>query len=230
MLIIGVVASNARGAARYLTSIHSRGAATKLILPKRDPSVENLLAQVQGLLLTGGPDVSPACYDARPQPGSPLDTYEARDGLELPLARIAIQARMPVLGICRGMQVINVVMGGKLIQDIPSHKERGGRSTYHQVYLSPGSKLGAILGTGGFFRVNSRHHQGVKESYKAPSLMASAYSLHDGIIEALESPDHPFLVGVQWHPEREEEVPKIFPDIFLAFLHAVQKFNKGAVH
>ena len=125
---------------------------------------------------------------------------------------------MPVLGICRGVQALNVSLGGTLTDDLSGHdslEEGGGKkSSYHRVYIAPGSKLAAIVGSGGFVRVNSRHRQGIREAQKAPALLASAYSVEDGVIEALESPDHDWVIGVQFHPERRMEVPPQFDKLF----------------
>ena len=132
------------------------------------------------------------------------------------------------MGICRGMQLLNVVFGGRLIQHLPGHRteDDSGKSAYHRIYISPGSKLAATLGSGGFVQVNSRHHQGVSEPQKAPSLMASAYSLEDGLIEALESPAHDWVIGVQWHNENEEELPKTFGNLFLALAERGEMYSR----
>jgi len=130
---------------------------------------------------------------------------------------------MPVLAICRGMQILNVAFGGQLIQDLhlPGHRveQKDGRwvSTTHQIYLSPGSKAAAIIGTAGIFRVNSRHHQGLREAQRAPRLMTTAYSVDEGLIEGLESPEHSWVIGIQCHPERQDEVPRSFANLFAAF-------------
>ena len=101
-------------------------------------------------------------------------------------------------------------------------------SAHHSIFLSPGSKLAAILGMGGFFRVNSLHHQGLREAQKAPRLLASAYCVEDGIIEGLESPDHRWVVGVQCHPERHDEVPKAFVNLFTAFVERAEAYGETA--
>jgi gamma-glutamyl-gamma-aminobutyrate hydrolase PuuD len=141
---------------------------------------------------------------------------------------------MPVLGICRGIQILNVAFGGKLVQHIPGHRNQGQRSAYHEVFISPGSKLAVIVGQGhgGFPLVNSRHHQGVLQEGLAQGLRACAYSPREGIIEAVESHEHPFLVGVQWHPEREEDyqpkglmAPK-FRSLFGAFVRACEAYQE----
>ena len=95
----------------------------------------------------------------------------------------------------------------------------------HPIYLSPGSKLAAMLGTGGFFRVNSLHHQGLREAQKSPRLLASAYSLEDVVIEGLESPKHSWVVGVQFRPERQDEVPTVFKNLFRAFVERAEGYK-----
>jgi gamma-glutamyl-gamma-aminobutyrate hydrolase PuuD len=138
--------------------------------------------------------------------------------VELPLLGAALALDMPVLGICRGMQALNVAMGGGLVRDLPGHSasETDGKeaAAFHHIYIAPGSKMAAIVGSGGFVKVNSLHHQGVIEAKKSPRLLASAYSVEDGVIEALESPDHDWVIGVQFHPERRMEVPPQFDRLF----------------
>ncbi len=197
--------------------------------PEKDTTVQEILKGAGGLLLTGGPDIDPAHYGEVPDPNAGLDLSSLLDRWEDTLLRHALSLDMPVLAICRGMHLLNVAFGGKLIQHIPDHSPQlnNGKpiSSYHPIYLSPGSKLAAILGMGGFFRVNSLHHQGLREAQKAPRLLASAYSLEDGLIEGLESPEHDWVVGVQCHPERQEEVPKVFSNLFLAFVERAEGFD-----
>ena len=228
---IGVSASNAREAQPYQRAIESRGAETRLILPAEHAQLENIIQGIDALLLSGGPDVDPELYHQAPEPGVGLELERTRDDLELALFRAALLREIPVLGICRGMQLINVALGGALIQDLPEHTEpkqgESSESAYHRVYLSPGSKLAAIIGSGGLFRVNSRHHQGLKEAQKSPELLTSAYSLEDGVIEGLEMPGNRWVIGLQCHPELEEESPKIFGQIFQAFVERADLVAEG---
>ena len=176
---------------------------------------------VGGLLLPGGPDVDPVLYGAAPDPEAGLELCRPLDDLDLRLLSHALELDMPVLAICRGMQVLNVAFGGRLIQDLPAHRteRQDGRwvSKTHLTYFSPGSKSAAVIGAAGFFRVNSRHHQGLLEAQRSARLMASAYSVEDGVIEGLESPEHSWVIGLQCHPERQDEVPRLFANLFTAF-------------
>ena len=139
--------------------------------------------------------------------------------MELGLVRAALDDDLPIYGIGRGMAVLNLAMGGGLIGRLDGHPS-GARSDasdeprYHHIYISPGSKLAAVVGSGGFVRVNSLHRQGVREAQKSPRLLASAYSVDDGVIEALESPAHRWVIAVQFNPERRMEVPPHFDRLF----------------
>lgn len=217
---IAVTATIEAEAQPYMQAIESAGGAPWLILPDHRLTPEEVLSSVGGLLLCGGADIHPRWYGEAIV--ADLELASDRDDTELPLLKAALEVDMPILGICRGMQALNVVMGGRLIQDIGGHGwlERDGQeaSSYHRIFISPGSKLACIVGAGGFVRVNSRHHQGIREAQKAPSLLASAYSLEDGIIEALESPAHRWVIGVQFHPEIRKEVPPHFERLFQALV------------
>ncbi|PKB67591.1 MAG: hypothetical protein BZY81_04335 [SAR202 cluster bacterium Io17-Chloro-G4] len=199
------------------------GANIRLLFPEDAGTrpTDGLMEGVGGLLLPGGPDVDPVLYGESPDPSAGLEVYRPLDDLDLRLLNHALEGDMPVLAICRGMQILNVAFGGKLIQDLPGHRaveeEDGWVSANHLIYLSPGCKAAAILGMAGFFRVNSRHHQGLREAQRAPRLMASAYGTDDGLVEGLESPEHSWVIGLQCHPERQEEVPKLFANLFEAF-------------
>jgi putative glutamine amidotransferase len=207
-----------------------REVAECLLVPHSLAQVHGIISSVDGLLFTGGPDVDPQRYGQTPDPQAGLELSPRRDRWEMALLEAALGVDMPVLAICRGMQLLNVAFGGRLIQDLPGHrmeKQNGlWESAHHQVYISPGSKLAAILGSGGFVRVNSRHHQGLKEPQKAVGLMASAYSLEDGLIEALESPKHDWVIGVQWHNEIEEELPKGFGNLFQALIERAETYAR----
>lgn len=170
-----------------------------------DEPIDSALRGVDGLLLTGGDDVDPALYGETPHP-----TYDVsepgRDAFEIDLVRRALTADLPVLAICRGLQVLNVALGGSLIQDIPSepeahlaHDAAGPPTTLaHTVAVAPGSCLATLLGPGDTRAVNSRHHQSVRALGKGLVVTARA---PDGVIEGAEVPTARFCVGVQWHPE-----------------------------
>lgn len=219
---IGVTTTDERWARDYVQALLPYGVEVRLITPQETASVEHLLEEVDGLLLTGGPDIAPSFYGEEPDPNAGLEVMRQRDEVELPLLRLAIERDYPVLGICRGMQALNVVMEGKLLQDLSGHRaeRRDGRweSAYHRIFVALGSKLAKVLGSGGIVRVNSRHHQGLREAQKAPSLIASAYSLEDGLIEGLEHPGKTWVVAVQCHPERTKEVPPQFQNLFREFV------------
>ncbi|MCI0821297.1 MAG: gamma-glutamyl-gamma-aminobutyrate hydrolase family protein [Chloroflexi bacterium] len=214
--LIAVTATSEREARPYVDALTARGGAARVLTAKHFAGVSEAVSGVSGLLLCGGCDIDPARYGAEAEPATGK-TEPARDEMELAVLRDALERNMPVLAICRGMQLVNVAFGGTLLQDIPGHVERGGPndgSVRHEVYVAPGSKLGAIMGAGAVYKTNSLHHQGLREAQRAPELMASAFHPHDGIVEALESPAHPWLMAVQCHPEREDEVPKSFRKLF----------------
>ena len=232
MAVIAITSSDERSARRYIEAV-SAYAQARLIVPRdlSSPS-DKLLEEVGGLLLTDGPDIDPILDGESPDPEAGLERARELDDLELGLLRCVLERDMPVLAICRGMELLNVAFGGKVAQDIPGHKAEASDgiwvSVRHSIYLSPGSKLASILGMGGFFRVNSRHHQGLWEAQKSPRLLASAYSLEEGVIEGLESPEHSWVVGVQCHPERQDEVPPAFRNLFVAFGERAEEYVAAA--
>jgi len=192
----------------YLESVRRAGGEpVEIVVGGEAP--EQILSRVDGLMLTGGGDVDPKLYGEQPH-----DTFQAaetgRDEFEIALARVAIQKGLPLLAICRGMQVLNVAMGGTLVQDIPSeitgalqHSVPQPRAaSAHEVWVSRGSKLQALLedhmDDGETCHVNSRHHQAVKDVAKGFTVTGTS---PDGVIEAMEKPDAPYCVAVQWHPE-----------------------------
>jgi putative glutamine amidotransferase len=194
----------------YIKALAAAGAAPVLIPPLEEASLRQVYARLDGLLLPGGEDVAPAHYGEEPLAGN-LEVEEERDRLELTLARWSIQDDLPVLGICRGQQLLNVAMGGSLYQDLllqkvtaVDHSGRDGRersSPSHPVELDPDSRIAQLLDEVRF-DVNSFHHQAVKEG--ARGLRISGRS-PDGVIEAVESAGHRFLLAVQWHPEEMED-------------------------
>ena len=201
----------------YIDALERAGAEPWPLSPDMGVTTDEVLAQVGALVLTDGEDVRP------PTPQEDTDGEsqynDARDEMDLRLARAALDDDLPIYGIGRGMAILNLAMGGGLIGRLDGHPS-GPRSDasdeprYHHIYISPGSKLAAVVGSGGFVRVNSLHRQGVREAQKSPLLLASAYSLDDGVIEALESPAHRWVIAVQFNPERRMEVPPHFDRLF----------------
>ncbi len=185
------------------------------------------LDSVQGVLLTGGADVDPEQYGQTADPAANVRSRPSRDAVELPLIREALRRDMPLFGICRGMQALNVAMGGTLVQDLPGHRAKDPSvPVMHEVFVPPGARMMAVLGVAGFMKVNSYHHQGFTLAQKAPDLLVSAYSLKDGIIEGVESPRHRWVIGVQWHPERREEVSRVFRNLFQGLVAAAQESSQ----
>ena len=228
MTTVAITSTDQRCARRYLQVMESLGAEVRLLTPQNTGPAHRLLAGVGGLLLPGGPDVDPALYGATPDPQAGLELCRPLDDLELGLLDYALGHDMPVLAICRGMQLLNVAGGGQLIQDLPGHKgvqvDGHWEPERHLIYLAPGAKTAAIVGSAGFFRVNSWHHQGLREAQRSPQLMTSAYSVEDGLIEGLESPAHSWVIGVQCHPERQDEVPRSFANLFAAFYERAEMY------
>lgn len=127
----------------------------------------------------------------------------------------ALDGGLPILATGDGFLALNVAAGGSMVRVDGHAADPGeGEPAYHRIYIAPGGRLAAIVGSGGFVRVNSRHAFGVREAQKAPGLLATAYSLEDGTIEALESTEHPWAIGVQFEPERRGELPPHFDRLF----------------
>ncbi|MDD3363987.1 MAG: gamma-glutamyl-gamma-aminobutyrate hydrolase family protein [Syntrophomonas sp.] len=185
----------------YVTSISDAGGIAVILPCTADGGlIEDYLSICQGLLFSGGGDLDPVYWGEFPE--QDLGEIEPlRDGFELSLARKAFLSHKAVLGICRGCQVLNVAMGGSLVQDINglmSHGQKAPRSyPIHDIFIEQNSQLHSIMSSERI-RVNSFHHQAVKELGRGLSITAMAA---DGTVEAIESREHPFYVGVQWHPE-----------------------------
>jgi putative glutamine amidotransferase len=190
----------------YVRSVVGAGGVPLVLSPLLGPSLAGrALDGMDGLLLTGGEDMHPAWYGQEPSPLLYPPSRE-RDLFELALFAVARQRDLPILGICRGIQLINVAMGGTLYQDLPSerpgavgHDPGGPRDARtHPVRLAPGSRAAHVLGDT-TLSVNSFHHQAVARL--AEGLIASGWT-EDGVIEAVETPaGAPWLLAVQWHPE-----------------------------
>ena len=185
----------------YVSMIDEAGGIPLIIPPAGD--MTNLLKSIDGLIISGGPDVSPTLYGQTPGPMT-KEFYPDQDETEIGLISSALEMDMPLLGVCRGMQILSIAHGGSLHQhldDTPGHEGHGGydgESTDHGVIVEKDSILAELMGTS--FFVNSTHRQGVADP---GSLNVSAIAEHDGLIEAVERKDKKFCLGVQWHPERK---------------------------
>ena len=142
---------------------------------------------------------------------------------------LAIGAGMAVLCISGGLHLLNEVFGGGPAAPVGGHGpvEADGKagSAYHRVFIAPGSKLAAVVGSGGFVRVNSRHDYGITEAGRSPRLAASAYSLEDGGVEALESPEHHWVIGVQFRPDLRGEIPPHFDRLFQSLVDRAMEYK-----
>jgi putative glutamine amidotransferase len=202
----------------YVTAIVDAGGAPVLIPPDLpEDGWRSLFDRLDGILFSGGADIGLEHFDGEPHPT--VDVEAARDAIELPLLRAAVDGNKPFLGICRGLQVMNVALGGTLYThildqhpDALQHDQSEGKPrTFlaHSVRVEQGTRLAEILGAP-LVQVNSLHHQGIKDL--APILKATAFA-PDGLIEGIELPNHRFAIAVQWHPEwmtEHEEMRKLF--------------------
>ena len=188
----------------YIRSVDQAGG-RPLLVPPVGEGIEETLDALDGLILSGGADIDPSAYSADPHPETTI-THPDRDHAELALLDAALAREMPVLAICRGMQMLNVVHGGDLDQHLPErlghegHRETPGVFSEHEVRLEPGSRTATLLGTRA--AVKSSHHQGLDRVGEGLDVVGWA---EDGTIEAVEDPEHRFVLGVLWHPEEGED-------------------------
>lgn len=212
----------------YARAVELGGGAPVIIPPHlEEVKLRAIFECLDGLLLSGGGDIMPALFGEEDS-GLLWFVDERRDRAELALAQWALAEGRPMLAICRGEQVLNVAAGGTLIQDIPtqvtdalSHSSVAGRPLSvmaHTVEVTAGTRLAALVG-GGELGVNSSHHQAVK--VVGAGLVVSARA-PDGVVEGVEAHDHPFCVGVQWHPEALVEKYPVMRRLFEALVKAAQ--------
>ena len=188
-----------------------------------DDDLDALLPTLDGVILTGGGDVHPRFFGQENR-GTQMDTVdEARDAMELAVARYAAEHGLPLLGVCRGIQVMNIALGGGLIQHIEGHAQVAntfdGPPTRHPVRVEPGSLLARTLNVNPGLMVNTYHHQAVPGDDLGAGLKVVAWA-DDGVVEGLEMPGHPYFVGVQWHPERLYELGPEHRRLFHALIEA----------
>lgn len=210
----------------YVRSLEALGALPVMIpLHMSEASLRGIFERLDGVFLPGGEDIDPAYYGEERHPllGA---TDKERDRTELLLTRWAIEEGMPVLGVCRGVQMINVACGGSLFQDLHSADPDLDKHDYfppsferyrisHQVAVEPDSRLAQAMGHK--HEVNSMHHQGIDRVGYGLRVVARA---EDGLPEALEAPALPFAVGVQWHPEELSKTDQMSTNLFYNFVHA----------
>jgi len=195
----------------YVRAVERAGARALLVPPSAN-GVEETLEALDGLILSGGGDIGPALYGQEPHPATDTPVRE-RDESELVLLRAALERDLPVLAICRGSQMLNVALGGDLVQHLPDqvgdekHKHTPGVFADHEVELEPGSRLGGLLGAR--MPVKSHHHQGYGRVGEGLRVAARA---DDGTVEALEEPTRRFAIGVLWHPEAGEDA-RLFDEL-----------------
>lgn len=213
----------------YIHAIGNAGGEPLCIVRPDDERLHGLLPLAAGILIVGGHDIDSEYYGEK-NAGNTQNIDRDRDRVELTLVHLAVLDKIPLLGICRGMQAINVALGGSLYQDVQSEmqgalshdhhkdKESGKNLPFsaiaHDVSIKDGSLLCKLTGKKKI-AVNSLHHQGVKTL--GEGLIASAFA-PDGLIEAIEFSDHPFALGIEWHPE--ELGDEASQKIFYAFIHA----------
>jgi len=217
----------ARKNALYADSVARHGA-EPIVLDATAPAEERAaaFATMDGLLLSGGADLHPAGH-GQALAGS-VGMEPDRDALEAEAWSAAIARSVPVLGLCRGLQAINVFSGGTLLQHVEGHTGAGwahGPAATHPLRVEAGSALARSLASDGPLVVNSYHHQGIRPEDLAPGLVASAWadSSAGPLVEGLEAADGRFLIGVQCHPERTESTPAAFERLFEAFVAACRE-------
>jgi putative glutamine amidotransferase len=213
----------------YIEEVHRAGGLAVMLPP--DPQLvehaDEALELLDGLLLAGGADIDPASYGQTPH-AETQDSVPERDAFEIALTRAAIERDLPLLGICRGMQLINVALGGTLNQHLPEHlgheQHRRVIGTFdgseHDVEVIDGTLAMDVIGAG-VHGTKSHHHQGVERL--GEGLRVGARSPLDGLVEAVELPDRSFVLGVQWHPEADAASPVIGGLVAAARAHALAR-------
>ena len=195
----------------------------ELLVVTPGAGIDDALARMDGLLLTAAADVHPSRYGERPDPNAGLLLNEARDAVDFALLDAALARDLPVVGICRGMQVLNVACGGSLLQHVPGHRPRARERHTSRCSTASGSRRGVswprLSARAGMWRVNSVHHQGLTEARRAPTLMSTAYSVEDGLVEGAREPASPLRGQRAVPPERADELPRQFQNLFGALVH-----------
>lgn len=202
--------ADAVGTDRCMRAVRASGGEPVPLLADVE-SWEADLRTLRGLILTGGNAIDPRLY-GQENLGLCRVVIPHRDDLELEALRYCQERGLPVLGVCRGMQFLNVAYGGSMVQDLPitsvEHDAAEAASRFHDIEVLRDTLLSEITGAHTALRVNSRHHQGLTVAHLAPGLRLSAIA-PDGVVEGLEASGEQFLMGVQFHPEYAEETPRV---------------------
>jgi putative glutamine amidotransferase len=205
----------------YVAAVQEAGGRA-LLLPPSDGAAPETVAVLDGIIFSGGPDLDPTLYGAEPEPDIPA-TRSQRDSSEVALMRAALESNTPLLGVCRGMQLLNVVLGGDLDPDLPGtmHLEQPGKLTEHDVTIAPDCSLGRLLGKRA--PVHSHHHQGPRRL--GAGLRAVAWA-EDGLVEGIEMKEGS-AIGVLWHPEVSQDRRLFEALVAEARGRATSKTNRG---
>jgi putative glutamine amidotransferase len=207
-----------------LSYVHAieRAGGRPLVVPPSEDSIEETIAVLDGIVFSGGSDLDPAHYGDDPHPETD-EPREVRDRAEMALLTAALERDMPVLAVCRGSQVLNVALGGDLVQHLPEivghegHRHTPGAWSDHEVKLEPESRVGELLGERA--PVKSHHHQGYGKI--GEGLRETGWA-DDGTVEALEDPSKRFAVGVLWHPEEGEDMA-----LFQALVEEAREYREA---
>ena len=219
----------------YVEAVRRAGG-IPLLIPPGETCLEDLLQGLDGLILSGGGDIDPAHYGSAGHPTVYMVDAE-RDTTDLELARRVVLGRAPILCICRGQQLLNVAMGGTLVEHLPDelsgelqHRDEPDKPTAHTLRVLPDTHLAHLIGDGEMHGV-SWHHQAIRTL--APGLTVTARAA-DGTIEGVESKDHPWLIAVQWHPEmsaaNDPRQQRLFDEFITAAQHARDQRAQIAAH
>lgn len=224
-----------RNAANYLSAAAQAGAIAVVLSPDAparfpdgavfEPDEQGrlpkaVLDHVDGLVLAGGGDVDPKYFGAELNGANEAGIDHKRDELELTLARDAMERDLPIFGICRGCQVLNVAAGGGMVQHFDGHRSPKENPRLHDVVLVNGTRTGTLIGQERL-AVNTYHHQGMSADEMAPCFVTTGWADPDSwLVEAFESPSHRWLIGVQWHPERLFELPDAHLRLWQSFVDA----------
>ncbi|MFB2918528.1 gamma-glutamyl-gamma-aminobutyrate hydrolase family protein [Aerosakkonema funiforme] len=216
----------------YVDAVRLAGGLPMLLTPG-EPNVATILESVDGIVFSGGGDIDPAAYNGAAHP-SIYNVDAERDRFELSLAQLALETDIPILGICRGLEILVVASGGKLVTHLPDefgetivHRAEQARPCEHNVQITPNSRLATIIGPGEA-KIVSWHHQAASTIPPDWRLTAQA---SDGVIEALEHQHHPWALALQWHPElslNDERQQRIFRTFVAAAAHRNAAFSQKA--